>query len=523
MKRISALQIILLVISAMVFWSPQPGPQAFAAVSPASITLFGGSRGGGKSDCLLGRQIHGAEKWGNKWNGLVIRRKYKDFAELRRRIDELIRDGLPAERIGGDQQTNHIRFKNGAAVAMPAISRLEMVNDFVGHQYTEIDIDECTTFPFFSRMIDKLKGSNRSPHGVPCHMFCTGNPGGPGHNDVKEFFKLGKASSIKPGQIWQDKAGETRVFIPSFLDDNRILCDNDPQYVNRLKSISDPALRKAWIDGDWDVFIGQAFNFSYHRHTIDPFPVPNHAPLYMTFDWGYGKPFSLGWWWVDQYNRVYRFAEWYGWDGTPDMGLRIVDSQIATGIKEREAKLGIENRDIIRLCDPTCFNKKPNYMGGGQGPSTAEEFAAHGIYLAPGDPSRELKIRRFRERMLIPEDPNEMPMLMVYRNCEHFIRTIPALCMDEMKPEDIDTETEDHVYDDACHIAMARPLSLAEPKSKQKSYDKRIDDMTKGSMTTFEEYATIEAEATHRVLTADADIEADPYEDGATISLGDMV
>ncbi|HBF43957.1 MAG TPA: hypothetical protein DDW42_10110, partial [Desulfobacteraceae bacterium] len=228
--------ILILGFSLMAVWSPQPGPQAMAAVCPVDFPLFGGSRGGGKSDCLLGRHLRGAEVYKRFWNGLIVRRKYKDFLEIRRRIDEFIMMGLKAERIGGDQQTNYLRFKNGAQVAMPAISRLEMVNDFVGHQYCEISIDEVTTFPFFSRMVDKLKGSNRSPHGVPCHMFGTGNPGGPGHSDVKEYFKLGSVSPIKPGQVWMGEGPESRVFIPSFLDDNRILCEADPKYVNRLKA-----------------------------------------------------------------------------------------------------------------------------------------------------------------------------------------------------------------------------------------------------------------------------------------------
>jgi hypothetical protein len=99
-------------------WSPQVGPQADAAICPADFTFYGGTRGSGKSDCLLGRQIRGAEKYAIHWNGLVLRRRYKEFAELRRRIDELIHKGLPAERIGGDQQANFLRFENGAQVAI---------------------------------------------------------------------------------------------------------------------------------------------------------------------------------------------------------------------------------------------------------------------------------------------------------------------------------------------------------------------------------------------------------------------
>ena len=79
---------------------------------------------------------------------------------------------------------------------------------------------------------------------------------------------------------------------------------------------------------------------------------------------------------------------------------------------------------------------------------------------------RTLKIRQFRERLIVPKDA--MPMMMIYDTCEQFIRTIPALCTDETNPEDIDTQQEDHIYDEACHICMARPLSLV-PAEAQKS------------------------------------------------------
>lgn len=414
------------------------------------------------SDCLLGRHIIGADRYARYWNGLIVRRKYKEFHELRRRIDDLIADGLPAERTGGNQQLNHLRFDNGAEVVLAAIMRPELANDWVGHSFTEISIDECTTFPFFSKMVDKLRGSLRSAHGVPCHMFGTGNPGGSGHMQVKDFFKLGSAGlaeCINPYTVFTE-IEESRVFIPSFLHENLILWENDPKYVKRLLSISDPALRRAWLLGDWDVFIGQAFYWSPKRHIIPYFPVPDYVPIIMTYDWGYGAPFSVGWWWVDADGRVYRFMEWYGWNGSPNEGLRIEDSKVAEGILEREHKAGINNRIVDRLAGPDCFNRKPNYQGGGQGPSTAEVFRGSGIKLRPGDPERKLKIRQFRERLKIPNNSFEMPMMVVYQSCSQFIRTVPPLAMDEDNPEDLDTDQEDHVYDEACHIAMSRPLTI---------------------------------------------------------------
>ena len=477
----------------MAFWTPQVGPQARAAICPADFTFFGGSRGGGKSDCLWGRQLNGAEEYGPHWNGIMLRRKYKEFAEMRLRINGMIDEGLPAERIGGDQQTNYVRFKNGAQVIMPAIQNLQMVGDHVGQQYTEIGIDECTTFPFFHQMVEKLKGSCRSPYGVPCRMFGTGNPGGPGHNQVKQFFKLGVTFGVKPETVITDETGQTRIFIPSFLDDNKILCEADPQYVNRLKSIRDPALRSAWLKGDWDVYIGQAFLLT-EAHIIKPLPIPEGAWIYVTFDWGYGKPFSLGWWWVDTEGRGYRFLEWYGCADTPDEGLRITDKEIGAGIIQREKDFGIwDRKNVIRKAGPDCWNKKPDYKGGGQGPSTAETFAAMGLFFSPGDPARVQKIQQFRERLHVPRDAGgkqiDRPMLQVYDTCKHFIETIPALSMDEINPEDIDTDQEDHIYDEACHFCMSRPINLRLPEPKKLLSDAHIDATERPQGDGYEDFA----------------------------------
>ena len=120
--------------------------------------------------------------------------------------------------------------------------------------------------------------------------------------------------------------------------------------------------------------------------------------------------------------------------------------------------MGVADREITRLCDPTCFNKKPDYIGGGQGPSTAEVFSKFGIKLIAGDPSRKLKLRQFHMRLRIPDDPKEMPKLVVYRGCEDFIRTIPLMQADPHDAEEIDTRLEDHCYDSSALICMSRPI-----------------------------------------------------------------
>jgi hypothetical protein len=323
-------------------------------------------------------------------------------------------------------------------------------------------------------------------------MFLTGNPGGPGASIIKSMYipkADGGRSPVNEGQAHVVKQtlpnGSTyrfsRVFIRSMLTDNRILVDNDPAYVARLMSIKDEALRLAWLEGRWDVFIGQAFNFT-RRHVIPPiWPIPPHTTIYMTFDWGFGAPFSIGWWWVDADNRVYRFAEWYGCDSdtTPNVGIRMTDEKIVEGIKDRERRMGISDRGVVRLCDPTCFNKKPDYKGGGQGPSTATIFKGLGLVMRPGDPSRALKIRQFRSRLQVPDSDLELPMLVVYDTCTEFIRTVPELCMDELMREDLADGQEDHVYDESCHICMARPLSITREEIESMHAAERLRETLK--------------------------------------------
>lgn len=56
-------------------------------------------------------------------------------------------------------------------------------------------------------------------------------------------------------------------------------------------------------------------------------------------------------------------------------------------------------------------------------------------------------------------DENGYPMMYIFSNCKAFIRTIPLLMYDEVKTEDLDTELEDHVADEARYFCMSRPIS----------------------------------------------------------------
>ena len=442
-------------------WLPQPGPQVMAATCPVDIVLFGGSRGGGKTDCALGRQINGALRYARDWNGLFLRKNFKHFAELRRRVDGLILNGLPAVRIGADGQTNSLRFSNGAQILFTAIEREDQLDMFQGQQITEISIEEGCQFPFFDMMIEKLRGCMRSPAGVPCRIFVTANPGGPGHNLVKTFFKMGK-DGVPPGVVSTSEEGESRVFIPSSVEDNVILCTQDPKYVGRLRSIKDPKLRAAWLFGDWDVVAGGFFDdvWDNTRHILPRFQIPEHWPRMIGLDWGTAKPFSVGWYTISggeflpeigrmiPRGAVIRYREWYGCQkDQPNIGLRLDSKAVAQKILKINKKLdpNVYNFDII--ADPAMFKED-------DGPSIAEKMILEGLYVRRGDNRRVTGWDEIRSRL---KGQDGYPMFYITSNCEHFVRTFPVLARDDNDWDDIDSDMEDHIADELRYVLMSRP------------------------------------------------------------------
>jgi hypothetical protein len=379
-----------------------------------------------------------------------------------------------------------------------AFRNLDDPSKYASAEFAFILVDELTKNPY--EVFTFLRTRLRWPGLPDVHTQFVGatNPGSIGHGWVKQLWmdKKFPAEWISPIDYRSQFA-----YVPSKADDNPHL---DEAYWATLATLPEN-LRKAFRDGDWNIFLGQAFpEFSETTHVIDGPPVPTNAQIYMTYDWGFGAPFSILWWWVDADGRLYLFDEWYGYSGTANQGLRINDSTVAEGInaREKEMQIGIDRgRYVGRLAGPDCFQKKPDYKGGGQGPSTAETFANADpkLFLVSGNPDRALKIRQFRERLKVPAD-GSMPMLVVYRKCKEFIRTISNLIMDEKNIEDVDTKGEDHAFDAAALMCMSRPLSLVVPLSTESSYDKRIDAIKRGPVDGYEREAIMDQDLTMRQL-----------------------
>jgi len=227
----------------LIAWEPQPGPQYLAICCPVYEVFFGGARGGGKTDYLLGDFLNHAEIGGKYARGVIFRRTMPELDDVIRRSKEIY------TVLGMDyrEQAKEWVFTNGATLRLRYLDRDADADSYQGHAYSWMAFDEAGNWPS-PAPIDKLRGCLRSAHRVPCRIRLTGNPGGVGHNWLKERYIDGH----EPGVPFPDQlTGALRVFIPSKLSDNKILTESDPEYANRLAGAGDPWLVKAWLEGDW--------------------------------------------------------------------------------------------------------------------------------------------------------------------------------------------------------------------------------------------------------------------------------
>lgn len=225
---------------------PQPGPQTAFVTCPIDDVLFGGARGGGKTDSLLGRAITRSLRYPGLYRGLLIRRTYDELDEVNGRAHELL-DPIGARW----RASRHVwEFPWGGWLKMRYLQRDSDASRYQGHSYNDLLIDEAGNFPD-PAPIDKLVATLRDKNGVPPRQALSANPGGPGHAWLVQRYIL----PAKPGQPFYDPTtGAHRVYIPSLLTDNPALLLKDPKYLQRLRRSGPAWLVRAWLLGDWNAY-----------------------------------------------------------------------------------------------------------------------------------------------------------------------------------------------------------------------------------------------------------------------------
>jgi predicted phage terminase large subunit-like protein len=245
--------------SPAVAWQPQPGPQTFLCTCPEDIgdLLFGGARGGGKTDGVMGLWLDHASRYLSKAKGIIFRRSMSELEEVHSRMMEV----YPAIGASFRASSKTWIMPGGATLKLRFLDADEDALKYHGHAYTFMAFDEAGNWPS-PRPIDMLRATLRSAHGVPCRLVLTGNPGGKGHDWIKERY----ISPARPMTPFRGEDGQMRVFIPSRLQDNRILMEKDPSYIERLRASGPAWLVKAWLEGDWEATeTGNLFQRDYWR------------------------------------------------------------------------------------------------------------------------------------------------------------------------------------------------------------------------------------------------------------------
>lgn len=425
--------------------------------------FLGGAAGPGKTDVIVMEALRNVRHRG--YRAVIFRRTFPELEEI---IDRT-KEWYPT--YDGDYREGKHRwyFPSGATILLSHMQHEDDKKKHQGKEYQYIGFDEATHFTptQYLYLFSRARSKDAS---IPVRVRAASNPGGVSHQFFKDRFKIGL---VTPGTtIYDEKTGLSRVFVPGLLEDNPTLLLNDPAYLQRLELL--PEVERMRLRyGVWDAFEGQVFSeLNKDVHGIGPFDIPPEWERFRTFDWGYSAPFSVGWWAVDFDGRLYRYREWYGGkdDGSGTVkGLRLSDVEIARGVREREQGERVKPGPA----DPSIWSRKRS-KDGIIGPSTAEEMAKEGIHWIKADNDRIGGKRQVHHRLRMGDDGR--PQIYIFHSCKDFWRTLPLLQEAPNNPEDVNTEQEDHCYDEVRYACMFRPVKskpVIQPDVGSFQYERR--------------------------------------------------
>ena len=428
-----------------VILAPQAGSQVQFVTCPAREVLYEGTRGPGKTLALLMDFLqHVGQGHGAHWRGILFRQTYPQLADVIAKSKEWFWRVFPAADYN---KAEHVwTFPAGETLSFRHMDNPDDYWGYHGHEYPFIAWEEVVSWAT-PECYDSMKSCNRSSHhGMPRKYRATCNPWGAGHGWVKERF-IDPAPACTA--IVDPKGGWTRVRIHGDVTENKILTSADPEYIATLEGIEDENLRKAWRYGDWDIAAGGIFTdvWDPKSHIVEPFAIPAGWEISRSFDWGSSRPFSVGWWALANGEQPkdckrtiargtwVRIGEWYGWNGKANQGCHMLAAEVARGILEREAQMGIKPREGV--ADSAIFDNG----SGLSNESIATTMERIGVKWTPankGPGSRAQGWEKMREHFVAAkQNPMEKPGLIVFDSCRQFIRTVPTLLRDDKKPDDV--------------------------------------------------------------------------------------
>jgi len=449
--------------------------EAEQAVKTFKYILYGGAMGGGKSYWLRWMAVKLLLQFFQKYNlkGVRVGLFCEDFPSLNDRHISKMNYELPVwlGQLNKGDKEYVLRPEYGSGVI--ALRNLDDPSKYASSEFASILVDELTRDR--QEVFNFLRTRMRWP-GISDTKFLSGtNPGGIGHAWVKKIFIDREFEST-------EKEQDKFKYIIATAYDNRA---NLPEtYFDQLQGLPDE-MRRAYLEGDWNLFEGQYFSeWRDHVHVVSPFPVPKTWRRFGAYDHGRAKPACFKWYAIDYDGNVWVYRELYvnQEDGSPRWEANQIASEVTRITKEANEVL-----EYV-VVDSAIFTRT------GTDKSIAEIFKDNGVgnstsipVMIPSDKSgTSQKQGRLHGWTIMHQylfhDEHTLPKIRYFSTCVDSIRTIPSLVYNPIgkgNPEDLDSDGEDHAADvDRYFLRTLNDDKADKPPTreeiKQREFQKKI-------------------------------------------------
>ena len=405
----------------------------------ADEVLFGGAAGGGKSYA----QVIDAFLYAMKYAGskqIIFRRT---FPELDKSIIRTALSLSPKSLFKYNSSSHTGKFINGSIIDFGYCDSATDVFKYQSAEFDVIRFDELTHFDeeMYIYLISRLRGANNFPKSVKSST----NPGGVGHTWVKErFIDIGAADKVHEFETG------TRIFIPSKVQDNVFLMENDKNYIKRLENL-DEKTKKALLYGDWDIFDGQYFEeFKREIHVCKPFEIPSDWRVYRAIDYGLDCLACI-WVAVNSLKECYVFKEYAEADKIISNGAKDINDLTIEKIK-------------LTYAPPDLWGRSQE-----SGKSRADLFREAGLALIKSSNDRIAGWMCIKE--MLKANENGDVKLHVFDTCTKLIKCLTSIQHDDKNPNDCATQPHDitHLPDALRYFAIMhyKPNPIKEKKKQE--------------------------------------------------------